>query len=155
MINPWPRWQIDKKSSSNLFFNMISLGAYFISQSHNPSKLTFVNASFWGKRAAVHRLRRPFNFDLYPYPPRTILRGVSRVSSFILRAKLWLAKKVLRHGNRFAARVCWRYFSTGKKRRPEIRLRFVKMTFPKRLTKGDLKWRPGESRPSFLMWQAV
>ena len=101
VINPWPRRQIDKKK-----------------------KLTFVNASFWGKRAAVHRLRRPFNFDLYTYPPRTILRGVSRVSSLILRAKLWLAKKVLRHGNRFVARLRWRYFSTGEKRRPKTRLRF-------------------------------
>ena len=67
---------------------MNPLGAYFINQSHNPGKLTFVNASFRGKRAAVHRLRRPFNFDLYTYPLRTILRGVSRVSSLILRAKL-------------------------------------------------------------------
>ena len=36
---------------------MNPLGTYFINQSHNPGKLTFVNA------AAVHRLRRPFNFD--------------------------------------------------------------------------------------------
>ena len=116
---------------------MNPLGAYFINQSQNSGKLTFVNASFWGKRAAVHRLRRPFNFDLCPYPPRTILQGVSRVSSLILRAKLWLAKKVLRHGNRFATRVRWRYFSTGEKRRPKTRLRFVKMKFPKQLTMED------------------
>ena len=34
---------------------------------------------------------------------------VKRVSSLILRAKPWLAKKVWRHGNRFAARVRRRY----------------------------------------------
>ena len=112
--------------SSNLFFNMNPLDAYFINQSHNPGKLTFVNASFWGKRVAIHKLLRPFNFDLKTYPPRKILREVSRVSSLILRAKLWLAEKVLPHGNRFAARVCGRYFSEGEKRRPEIRLRFAR-----------------------------
>ena len=53
------------------------LGAYVINQSDNPGKLTF-----WGKRAAIYRLRRPFN------SPRTISREVSRVSSLILRAKL-------------------------------------------------------------------
>ena len=31
-------------------------------------------------------------------------------------------RKVWRHGNRFAARVCRRYFSKGKKRRPEMHL---------------------------------
>ena len=61
---------------------MNPLGTYFINQSHNPGKLTFVNA------AGVHRLRRPFNFDLYTHPPRTILQGVWRVSSLIFRAKL-------------------------------------------------------------------
>ena len=54
-----------------------------------------------------------------------ILREVSRVSSSILRAKLSLAKKVLRHGNRFDAGVRKRYFLEGEKRRPEIRLPFV------------------------------
>ena len=34
-------------------------------------------------------------------------------------------QKVLRHGNRFAARVRRRYFSAGEKRRPEMRLRFA------------------------------
>ena len=34
-------------------------------------------------------------------------------------------QKVLRHGNRFAARVRRRYFSEGEKRRPEMRLRFA------------------------------
>ena len=43
---------------------MNPLGAYFINQSHNPGKLTFVNAPFLGKRAAEHRLRPPFNFEL-------------------------------------------------------------------------------------------
>ena len=43
--------------------------------------------------------------DLKTYPSRTILREVSPVSSLILRAKPWLAKKVLRHENRFVARV--------------------------------------------------
>ena len=89
---------------------MNPLDAYFINQSHNPGKLTFVNASFWEKRTAIHKPRRPFNFDLKTYPSRTILREVSRVSSLILRAKPWLAKKVLRHGNRFVARVRRRYF---------------------------------------------
>ena len=35
---------------------------------------------------------------------------VSQVSFLILRAKPWLAKKVSRHGNRFAARIRRRYF---------------------------------------------
>ena len=125
VINHWLCRQIDKKMSSDLFFNMNPLDAYFINQSHNPGKLTFVNASFWEKRTAIHKPRRPFNFDLKTYPSRTILREVSRVSSLILRAKPWLAKKVLRHGNRFAARVRRRYFSEGEKRRPEMRLLFA------------------------------
>ena len=104
---------------------MNPLDAYFINQSHNPGKLTFVNASFWEKRTAIHKPRRPFNFDLKTYPSRTILREVSRVSSLILRAKPWLAKKVLRHGNRFAARVRRRYFSEGERWPPEIRLLFA------------------------------
>ena len=115
------RW----KMSSNLFFDMNPLDNYFVNQSHNPGKLTFVNASFWEKRTAIHKPRRPFNFDFKAYPPRTILREVSRVSSLILRAKPWLAKKVLRHGNRFAARVRKRYFSEEEKRWPEIRLLFA------------------------------
>ena len=102
---------------------MNPLDTYFVNQSHNPGKLTFVNASFWEKRTAIHKPRRPFNFDFKAYPPRTILREVSRVSSLILKAKPWLAKKVLRHGNHFAARVRRRYFSKGEKRRPEMRLR--------------------------------
>ena len=96
-----------------------------VNQSHNPGKLTFVNASFWEKRTAIHEPRRPFNFDLKTYPSRTILREVSRVSSLILRAKPWLAKKVLCHGNRFVAWVRRRYFSEGEKRRPEMRLLFA------------------------------
>ena len=87
--------------SSNLFFDMNPLDTYFVNQSHNPGKLTFVNASFWEKRTAIHKPRRPFNFDLKTYPSRTILREVSRVSSLILRAKPWLVKKVLRHGKSF------------------------------------------------------
>ena len=55
-------------------------------------------------------------------PSRTILREVSRVSSFIVGTKLWLANNVLRRENRLAARVRKRYFSSGEKRRPEIRL---------------------------------
>ena len=34
-------------------------------------------------------------------------------------------QEVLRHGNRFAARVRRRYFSEGEKRRPEMRLLFA------------------------------
>ena len=56
---------------------MNPLGVYFINQSHNPGKLTFVNASFWGKRAAEDWVRCPFNFDLQTCPPRTILRGLA------------------------------------------------------------------------------
>ena len=99
--------------SSNLFLNMNPLDAYFINQSHNPGKLTFVNASFWEKRAAILKLRLLFN----SYPPHTISREVSRVSSLILRAKPWLAKKALRHGNRFAARIRRRCFR--RKRRDD------------------------------------
>ena len=87
--------------SSNLFFDMNPLDTYFVNQSHNPGKLTFVNASFWEKRTAIQKPRRPFNFDLKTYPSRTILREVSRVSSLILRAKPRLAKNVLRHGKSF------------------------------------------------------
>ena len=121
---------------SNLFFDMNPLDTYFVNQSHNPGKLTFVNASFWEKRTAIHKPRRPFNFDLKTYPLRTILREVSRVSSLILRAKLWLAEKVLRHRNRFAARVRRRYFSEGEKGRPEIRLRFAGYRPPRRRTEN-------------------
>ena len=49
---------------SNLFFSMNTVDAYFINQSHNPGKLTFVNVSFREKRAAIHKLRRPFKFRL-------------------------------------------------------------------------------------------
>ena len=38
-------------------------------------------------------------------------------------------QKVLRHENRFAARVCRRYFSEGEKRRPEMRLLFAGYLF--------------------------
>ena len=34
-------------------------------------------------------------------------------------------QEVLRHGNRFVARVRRRYFSEGEKRRPEMRLLFA------------------------------
>ena len=67
----------------------------------SPSEIASENP-----RASIHKQRRPFN----SHPPHTILREVSRVSSLILRAKPLLAKKVLRHGNRFAARVRRRYF---------------------------------------------
>ena len=39
-----------------------------------------------------------------------------------------MARKVLRRGNRFAARVGRRYFSEGEKRRPEMRLLFAGYT---------------------------
>ena len=58
-------------------------------------------------------------------------------------------QKVLRHGNRFAARVGRRYFSEGKKGRPEMRLLFAgyapphppppkKKKLPQWLIKGHL-----------------
>ena len=53
-------------------------------------------------------------------PKSPILQEVSRVSSLILRAKPWLAQKVLCHGNRHG-----RYFSEGEKRRPEMRMLFA------------------------------
>ena len=147
MINHWLRRQIDQKMSSNLFLDMNLLDAYFINKTYSPGKLTFVNASFWGKRAAW--LRRPFKFDLKTYPPCTNLREVSRVSSLILRAKPWLAKKVLRHGNRFAARVRRRYFSEGEKRRLKMRLLFAGygsiVCFQKTLWLDNLP-------PSVLVW---
>ena len=108
------RRQIAEKCPLIFSSSINPLDTYFVNQSHNPGKLTFVNASFWEKRTAIHKPRRPFNFDLKTYPSRTILREVSRVSSLILRAKPWLAKKVLRHGNRFAARVRRRYFFGGR-----------------------------------------
>ena len=42
------------------------------------------------------------------------MREVSRVTSLILRAKPWSAKKTLRHGNRFASRVRRRSISGGR-----------------------------------------
>ena len=41
-----------------------------------------------------------------------LTRGLAS-SSLILRSKLWLTKKLLRHGNRFAAGVRRRYFLEG------------------------------------------
>ena len=54
-------------------------------------------------------------------------RARGREESLELYSILWSdwptsKQKVLRHGNRFAARVRRRYFSKGEKRRPEIRL---------------------------------
>ena len=88
VINHWLRRH---KISCDLFFNMNPLCAYFINQSYHPGKQTFLNASFWEKRAAV---QATLSFQKHPTALRTILRGDSRVSSLILRAKLWLAKKV-------------------------------------------------------------
>ena len=53
-----------------------------------------------------------------------------REESLALYSILWSdwptsKQKVLRHGNRFVARVRRRYFSEGEKRRPEMRLRFA------------------------------
>ena len=67
VISHWLRRQIDKKFPlifSSMFFNMNPLGAYFIYQSHNPGKLTFVNVLFWGKRATVHSLSFQQQFRL-------------------------------------------------------------------------------------------
>ena len=105
MINHWLRRQVDKKCP--LIFSSIWILLMLISSIRST---ILANASFWEKRAAIHKLRRPFNCDLQTNPPRTILWEVSRVSSLILRANPWLAKTVLRHGNRFAARVRRRYF---------------------------------------------
>ena len=124
VINHWLRRRIDKNYPL-IFSSIWTSWSLFHQSVHNHGKLTFVNASFWGKRVAIHKLLRPFNFDLKTYPPRKILREVSRVSSLILRAKPWLANKVLSHGNRFVARVRRRYFSEREKRRPEIRLLFA------------------------------
>ena len=54
-------------------------------------------------------------------------RERSRKESLELYSILWSdwptsKQKALRHGNRFAARVCRRYFSGGEKRRAKIRL---------------------------------
>ena len=57
VINHWFHRQIDKKCSlifSSIWILLMLIN--FINQSHNPRKLTFVNASFWGKRAATHKL---------------------------------------------------------------------------------------------------
>ena len=68
VINYWLRRPIDKNFLlfyfNLFFFDMNPLGAYFINQYHSQGELTFLNASFWEKRAAVHRLLRLFNFDL-------------------------------------------------------------------------------------------
>ena len=53
IIDSIGKFKIDKKFSSNLFFNMNPLSAYFVYQSHNPGKLTFVNVSFWVERVSV------------------------------------------------------------------------------------------------------
>ena len=61
-------------------------------------------------------------------PRHFSVRG--REESLKLYSILWSdwptsKQEVLRHGNRFAARVCRRYFSEGEKRRPKMRLRFA------------------------------
>ena len=49
-------------------------------------------------------------------------------------------QEVLRHGNRFVARVRRRYFSEGEKRRPEMRLRFA-----------GYSWRRGQPNFNFRL----
>ena len=90
---------------------MNPLGGCFINRFYNPGKLTFVNApsSFVSTSKHTYRAR--------------ILREFSRVSSWILRAKLWLADYVLRHRIRLVVRVSrryliifgWREATTGNK----------------------------------------
>ena len=52
-------------------------------------------------------------------------------------------QELLRHGNRFVARVRRRYFSEGEKRRPEMRLRFAGYTH---LGSKGFFWDAGFSR---------
>ena len=47
-------------------------------------------------------------------------------------------QEVLRHGNRFVARVRRRYFLEGEKRRPEMRLRFAGYSLRKQTTFRDI-----------------
>ena len=65
VVNHWLCRQIDNKFPlifSSMWILLVFI--YFINQSCNLGKLTFVNASFWVKMAAVHRLCRLFNLDL-------------------------------------------------------------------------------------------
>ena len=94
-------------SNVNLLFNMNPLDAYFINQSQNPGKLTFVNALFWEKKGSYTQATSSFQFRRVNI---STAHDVSWVSSLILRAKPWLTQKVLHHGNRSAARVSRRYF---------------------------------------------
>ena len=89
---------------------MNPLDAYFINQSQNPGKLTFVNALFWEKKGSYTQATSSFQFRLVNI---STAHDVSWVSSLILRAKPWLTQKVLHHGNRSAARVRRRYFRGG------------------------------------------
>ena len=77
---------------------------YFRSSLLSTRKVTSANPR--GKEAAVHRLR-PFNFEW------TIHRARSCEKS----RELWLIMSYAA-----AARVRKRYFSSGEKRRPQIRL---------------------------------
>ena len=56
-------------------------------------------------------------------------------------------QEVLRHGNRFAARVRRRYFSEGEKRRPEMRLLFAGYTLSQLRAVSQIK-----SIPNFLLF---
>ena len=87
---------------------MNPLGGCFINRFYNPGKLN-APSSFVSTYKHTYRAR--------------ILREFSRVSSWILRAKLWLADYVLRHRIRLAVRLSRRYFWGEEKRRPEISLR--------------------------------
>ena len=123
VINHWLRRQTDKKFP--VIFSSIWILLVFISL---ISPTIQANKLSWTRRSEEKgRLYTGYVVlsTTYSTAPRTILREVSRVSSLILRAKLWLAKKVLRHGNRLAAWVRRRYFLERKKRRPEIRQRFA------------------------------
>ena len=109
---------------------MNPLGGCFINRFYNPGKLTFVNgpSSFVSTYKHTYRAR--------------ILREFSRVSSWILRAKLWLADYVLRHRIRLVVRVSRRYFSGEEKRRPEISLRSQARILNSKSTSLEEKPRP-------------
>ena len=100
---------------------MNPLGAYF----PQSGQINFRKRVVLRKKGSCTQATSSFQISTCKQIHRARPREVLRVSSLILRAKLSLAKKVLRHGNRFAARVHRRYFSEGEKRRPEIRLRFA------------------------------
>ena len=90
----------------------------FIKSQHSTSQETLLWS--WNSRSKAYVFCNP---SQNPRNPNARCREESLELYSILWSDWPTSKlKVLRHGNRFAARVRRRYFSDGEKRRPEMRL---------------------------------